>query len=141
MAERLEVTAVWRGGLATDVDARTHSVRVDEPKTVPGGDDSGMMPTEVFLSSLASCFCMAVVWAARKREIETPGLVVVVSAERAGKELRYGRFTVDTQAEVDDDTLAYLVMRARPLCWVSNTLAAGVEVEYGHTSLNGRFRK
>jgi putative redox protein len=140
MAARLEVTAVWRGGLATDVSARGHQVRVDEPESA-GGGDTGPMPTEMFLVSLASCFCLAVAWAARKHEREVPGLRVIVRAERAGTELRYERFEVDAQAEVDDETLAWLVQRARPLCWVSNTLAAGVEVEYRHTQLDGRFRK
>jgi putative redox protein len=140
MAERLEVTAVWRGGLATDVTARGHEVRVDEPESA-GGGDTGMMPTEMFLVSLASCFCLAVAWVARKHGVEVPGLQVVVRARRPGAELRYEGFEVDAQAAVDDATLAWLVQRARPLCWVSNTLAAGVEVEYGHTQLDGRFRK
>jgi uncharacterized OsmC-like protein len=140
MAERLEVRASFRGGWATDVEARGHELRVDEPASAHG-EDSGMMPTEVFLASLASCFCMAVAFAARKRDLEVPGLEVVVAAERAGEELRYGRIVVDTRSELDDATLARLVERARPFCWVSNTLAEGAEVEYSHTSLNARFRK
>jgi putative redox protein len=140
MADRLEVTAVWRGGLATDVSAGEHTVRVDEPESA-GGADTGPMPTEMFLISLASCFCIAVAWVARKHRREVPGLRVVVRARRPGTELRYEGFEVDTQAELDDETLAWLVAKARPLCWVSNTLAAGVAVEYGHTQLNGRFRK
>ena len=140
MAERIEVTATWRGGWATDVVARGHEVRVDEPASA-GGEDTGLMPTELFIASLASCFCMAVAFAARKRELEVPGLSVVVTAARAGRELRYDQIAVETRAEVDDATLALLVDRARPLCWVSNTLAAGVAVRYGHTSLDARFGK
>jgi uncharacterized OsmC-like protein len=140
MADRLEVTAVWRGGWATDVTARGHEVRVDEPASA-GGDDSGLMPTELFCASLASCFCLAVAFAARKHGLETAGLSVVVTAERAGDELRYGHISVQTRAALDDETLAGLVRRARPLCWVSNTLAAGVTVEYGRTSLDARFQK
>lgn len=139
MAEELEVTAVWRGGWATDVLARDHEVRVDEP--VAGGTDTGMMPTELFCAALASCFCLAVAFAARKRAIDVPGLSVVVRARRAGGELRYASLTVDTRAELDDETLEALVRRARPFCWVSNTLAEGVAVEYGRTSLDARFRK
>ena len=55
----LEVVATFRGGFATDVTAREHKDRVDEPATA-GGTDSGMMPTEVFCAALASCFCLAV---------------------------------------------------------------------------------
>jgi putative redox protein len=133
----LEVTATWRSGWATDVNARGHTVRVDEPD----GEDSGMMPTELFCAALASCFCLAVAFAARKRDMQLAGLAVTVRAQRAGTELRYERFAVETRAEVDDATLAKLVERARPLCWVSNTLAAGVEVEYLYTRLDARFRK
>jgi uncharacterized OsmC-like protein len=99
------------------------------------------MPTELFASALASCFCIAVAFAAGKRGIETPGLRVTVRADRAGKELRYERLVVETVAEVDDETLATLVDRAKPFCWVSNTLDAGLAVEYGHTSLNARGGK
>jgi putative redox protein len=146
MAERLEVRATFRGGWATDVEARGHEVRIDEPASA-NGDDSGMMPTEVFLASLAACFCMAVAFAGRKRDLAVPGLQVVVTAQRAGNELRYGRIVRDacvvanTRAAPHPATLARLVERARPFCWVSNTLAEGADVEYSHTSLNAHFRK
>jgi uncharacterized OsmC-like protein len=140
MPDRLEVTAVWRGDWATDVTARGHELRVDEPASA-GGGDTGPMPTELFCAALASCFCLAVAFAASRRGVEVPDLSVVVSAERAGSELRYGRITVDTTAALDDAVLAGLVQRARTLCWVSNTLAEGVAVEYGHTSLQARFGK
>jgi uncharacterized OsmC-like protein len=135
MSESIEATAVWRGGWATDVTARGHPVRIDEPRDA-GGQDSGMMPTELFCAALASCFCMAVAYAARKREVEAPGLRVVVRADRAGKELRYERLVVETSAELDDETLGPLVERARSFCWISNTLATGVSLEYGHVGLH-----
>lgn len=133
MAEQLEVTATWLGGMATDVRAREHVVRVDEPAPA-GGADTGMMPTELFCAALASCFCLAVAWAASKRGIELPDMEVVVRCERAGRDLRYHRFAVEVRADADDATLALLVARARPLCWVSNTLSAGLQVEYRHST-------
>jgi uncharacterized OsmC-like protein len=137
----LEVVATWRGGFATDVVARQHAVRVDEPLTA-GGTDTGMMPTELFCAALASCFCLAVGFAARKRELDVPGLRVTVTAERVDGELRYEHFVVNTQAELEPDLLARLVERARPLCWISNSLASGVSVEYVHaTTVNEHFRK
>ena len=137
----LEVVATWRGALATDVQARGHAIRVDEPATA-GGGDSGMMPTELFCAALASCFCLAVGFAAGKRDQEVPGLKVTVTAERVDGELRYEQFVVTTEAELEPEPLARLVKRARPLCWVSNSLASGVSVEYLHaTTVNARFRK
>jgi uncharacterized OsmC-like protein len=100
-----------------------------------------MMPTELFCASIASCFCLATAYAAKKRDIELRGLSVTARAVRAGTELRYERVDVEVCAEADDATLARLVERAKPLCWVSNTLAAGVALEYRHTSIDGHFRK
>jgi len=137
----LEVVATFLGGFATDVTARQHTVRVDEPER-SGGTDTGMMPTELFCAALASCFCLAVGFAARKRDREVPGLKVTVTAERVEGELRYEHFVVTTEAQLGDEELARLVERARPLCWVSNALAAGVAVEYRHTTtVNDHFRK
>ena len=137
----LEVVATFRGGFVTDVTAREHTVRIDEPATA-GGTDTGMMPTELFCAALASCFCLAVGFAAGKRDQEVPDLKVTVTAERVGTELRYEHFVVTTQAALEPELLARLVERARPLCWVSNTLASGVSVEYLHTTtVNDRFRK
>jgi putative redox protein len=130
MAEGLEVTARWRGGYRADVEARGHEVAVDEP-VHSGGEDQGFMPTELFCGALASCFCLAIGHVARKRSIDVPGLLVRVRSERAGRELRYARLVVACAADVEDAVLDMLIERARPFCWVSNTLAAGVEVEYG----------
>ena len=137
----LEVVATFLGGFATDVTARQHTVRVDEPER-SGGTDTGMMPTELFCAALASCFCLAVGFAAGKRDQEVPGLKVTVTAERPGTQLRYEHLVVTTQADLEPEHLARLVERARPLCWVSNSLASGVSVEYLHaTTVNARFRK
>jgi uncharacterized OsmC-like protein len=130
MAEGLEVTARALGGFRADVEARGHVVQVDEPEDHGGGDE-GFMPTELFCAALASCFCLAIGHVARKRSIEVPGLVVRVRSERAGRELRYAKLVVACGADVEDDVLDALIERARPFCWVSNTLAAGIEVEYG----------
>ena len=140
MAERLEVSATWRGGYESCVRARTHEIAVDEPDSA-GGGDRGMMPTEVFCASLASCFCLALAHVAAKRGRELPGLRVVVRAERAGRELRYHRFDVEALAEVPDDQLAPLLEPARRVCWVSNTIAHEVELSYHSTSVEERPRR
>jgi putative redox protein len=137
----LEVVAIWRGGFATDVQARGHTIRVDEPAT-SGGTDTGMMPTELLCAALASCFCLAVGFAAGKRDQEVPELKVTVSGERVDGELRYEHLVVTTEAALEPKVLARLVERARPLCWISNSLASGVSVEYLHTTtVNDHFRK
>jgi putative redox protein len=129
MADELLATATWHGAYASTVAVRQHEIAIDEPESA-GGGDSGMMPTEALIAALASCFCLAVAHVARRDGVALERLEVDVRAERAGRELRYGRMVVTARAPVDDDALAQLVTRARRVCWVSNTLADPPDVEY-----------
>jgi uncharacterized OsmC-like protein len=128
----MRVTATYHGGYSATVQARGHSVEVDEPPEV-GGEDGGFMPTELLFAGLASCFALALGHAARKRAMELPGLRVDVQAERAGRELRYDRVTVSASADVPAEVLAALVERARPFCWISNTFASPPDISYRAT--------
>lgn len=125
------------GGYEARVRARGHELTIDEPSAT----DHGMMPTEAFCAALASCFCLALAHVAGKRERRLPGLEVVVRAARAGRELRYERFEIHARAEVADDELARLMEPARRVCWVSNTLVHGVELDYRYTSVDSRTRR
>jgi uncharacterized OsmC-like protein len=132
----LEVSATWLGGYKSAVQARSHELTIDEPGSAGGGDD-GMMPTEAFCAALASCFCLALAHVAGKRSLELPGLRVVVRAHRPGTELRYERFEIEALAGLPATELARLIEPARRVCWVSNTLVHGVELEYSYTSVDG----
>lgn len=140
MAEGVGARAVHLGGWATDVTMRDHTVRVDEPAS-DGGGDTGPMPTELLAGSLASCFCLAMAWVARKRDIDLPGLAVSVRAERAGREPRYGRLVVETSCALPLAQWEHLVPRAARVCWVSNTMTGAVDVEYRAIEVDGRFLK
>ncbi|MEA2217991.1 MAG: hypothetical protein QOJ35_617 [Solirubrobacteraceae bacterium] len=129
MGEALHVEATWTGELSALASARGHELRVDEPVDA-GGGDLGMMPTELMVAALSSCFCLAVAHVASKRDIELPGLRVTVDAERIGSELRYGRLRIEVAAASGAHDLAALVQRARRFCWVSNMLASDLEVTY-----------
>jgi putative redox protein len=80
---------------------------------------------------------LALAHVAAKRSMELPGLNVIVRAERAGRELRYGRLVVRARADVPDEQLAALIEPARRVCWVSNTLAGDLALEYGYLPANG----
>jgi uncharacterized OsmC-like protein len=129
MAASLHVEARQTGPLSAVVSARDHELIADEPVDA-GGQDAGMMPTELIFASLSSCFCLAVAHVAAKRDIELQDLRVSVDAERLGRELRYGRIRVEIEAVAGDHDLAALVERAKPFCWVSNMLAPDIEVSY-----------
>jgi putative redox protein len=127
--DALEVSATWEGGCAAAVRARGHRVVIDEPVEA-GGEDRGPMPTEALCIAFASCFCLAVAHVARRDGFTLGELRVDARAERAGRELRYGRIVLTTVADLAAADLATLVDRARRVCWVSNTLANPPALEY-----------
>ena len=129
MGESLHVEARRSGPLSAVITAREHELIADEPLGA-GGQDRGMMPTELIFAALSSCFCLAVAHVAAKRDIELEDLRVSVDAERIGRELRYRRVRVEIEAVAGDYDLAALVDRAKPFCWVSNMLAPDIEVSY-----------
>jgi uncharacterized OsmC-like protein len=129
MSDPLHVQATHTGTLSATAVARGHELVADEPASA-GGQDAGMMPTEVLFAALSSCFCLAVAHVAAKRNIELPGLRVTVDAERLGRELRYGRIRVEVAPGAGEHDLAALVERAKPFCWVSNMLNPDLEVTY-----------
>lgn len=122
-------TAEWRGGMATDVSGRGHSLRVDEPAEF-GGADSGPMPTEVLVAALASCFCLAVAWAAGKRRIPLDDLRVSVRPHRTVGEPRHGRYDVWVESSTPPGDLAPAVELAKRYCWVTNTMTSPPEIRY-----------
>ena len=50
------------------------------------------MPTELVVAALASCFCVAIAWAARKKRIEVGDLEVQVQPHRQVGEPRHGSY-------------------------------------------------
>jgi uncharacterized OsmC-like protein len=124
----MKVLATYNGGYSATVEARGHSVEVDEPE--PMGDDGGFMPTELLFAGLASCFALALGHVAHKRGLELPGLSVEITAQRPGRELRYDHVVVTATADVPKEQLAELVRKAERFCWVSNTFASPPKIEY-----------
>jgi uncharacterized OsmC-like protein len=122
-------TAEWKGGLVADVSGRGHAIRADEPPEF-GGTDTGPMPTELLAAALASCFCLALAWAARKRRVALQELEVAVRPRRARGEPRHGTYDVRVHANVPRETLEPLVRLAERYCWVTNTLKTPPEIRY-----------
>lgn len=121
------VEARWLGGYRCEVTARQFVIAVDEPAAA-GGDDTGLQPTELFLGSLASCFALAVSHVAAKRHIELAAVEVRAVGRYAGPKFDAVRVEVRVDA-ADDVDVDRLLVRARAVCYVSNTLALGPELE------------
>jgi organic hydroperoxide reductase OsmC/OhrA len=137
MSTPIQATATARGGFAADVVMRQHRIRIDEPPW-DGGCDTGPMPTELLCGALAGCFLVALCFVAGKRNRELPGLEVRATAERAGREPRYGRFVVEARCAAPCAEWEDLMARAAQVCWVSKTMAGSVDIVYRATEFNAR---
>jgi uncharacterized OsmC-like protein len=96
-----------------------------------GGTDTAPMPSEYLFASVASCFAMAVAWAARKRRIELPDLEVVVSGVHDYPERRYELIevvAVSTLAVSAPEEFERLVHLAEDVCWVTRSIVPGIRL-------------
>lgn len=113
------VAARWDGGLRAVVRAGDFDLVVDEPPTA-GGSGTGPQPTDLFLASVASCFLLAIVYAAGKAGIELPGLEVQATGTYAG--LSFVRVDLAVSSAIPAKLLEPLVPVAERVCYVTNTL-------------------
>jgi putative redox protein len=123
----MEITAYWQGGYRCRIPVRAFEMVADEPPSA-GGTDAGPAPTEIFLASLASCFAMAVTYAARKRGVELADLAVRTRGHYLG--LGFDQIRVEVISTHPREEMEELVNRAKPYCYVSNTLRNEVRLEY-----------
>lgn len=119
-------TATWNGEWRATVESGDFTYEVDEPPE-DGGGGTGPMPTDYFLGSLASCYALALSWAARKRDIELTDLSVRATG-RYGT-LRFDGLTLHVSCNLTDAELAPLLPMASRVCYVSNTLANPPAIE------------
>lgn len=120
------VVARWEGGFRATVEAGPFRFVVDEPEEA-GGSGTGPMPTDYLLGALASCYALAVAWAGRKRGIELPDLEVTARGTYDGPRFEAITLTVASSAPVEQ--LQPLLEPASRVCYVSNTLRRGPQVE------------
>ena len=120
------VVARFEGGWRCRVEAGGFDLVVDEPPG-SGGTGTGPMPTEYLLAALASCYTLALNWAAGKRGISLPGLVVTATGTYDGP--RFARLQLSVASSVPPDVVERLTGPALRVCYVSNTIAASPPVE------------
>lgn len=120
-----EVSARWDGGMSTTVTFGDVELAVGEDVVLANGLP-GPYPTHVLLGAVASCFTLAMVWVAAKRELTLPGLRVDVGAESDGP--RLSGISIEVHADADPDLVEMLLPRAERVCWVTNTLRQAPEI-------------
>jgi uncharacterized OsmC-like protein len=113
------VDAHWSGGMRAVVEAGDHQIIVDEPESA-GGTDTGPQPTDLLLASIASCFALALAYAARKRGIELSDLRV--RAVGTYEDLRFSRIEILIRSAGPAQVLDELIPDAERMCYVTNTL-------------------
>src|SRR5690349_25055181 len=120
------VTARWEGGWRCQVEAGGFGLVADEPESA-GGTGTGPMPTEFLLAAMASCYALALNWAAGKRGISLPGLVVTATGTYDGPTFRRLQLTVSCDAPAAP--LERLLEPALRVCYASNTIALSPPIE------------
>ncbi|MEO6826348.1 MAG: OsmC family protein [Microbacteriaceae bacterium] len=105
--------------MAAVVTAGSFEIAVDEPKSA-GGADTGPQPTDIFLASIASCFTLAMAYAARKSRIDLPGLSVETIGTYRGQ--AFSQIDVLVHSDAPADVVAKLIPVAERVCYVTNTL-------------------
>jgi putative redox protein len=105
--------------MAAVVTAGSFEIAVDEPESA-GGTDTGPQPTDIFLASVASCFTLAMAYAARKGQVELPGLSVETIGTYQGQ--AFSEIEVVVHSEAPVDVIEKLIPVAERVCYVTNTL-------------------
>jgi len=125
----MEVQAVWKKKYQVEVKARQFQVPIDEAPEFHG-EDTGMMPTELFLCSLASCFCLALVFVAKKKRIEVNDMCVNVKGKKDLKNFLFSSLIVEVESSLSPQTLEGVISLAKKYCFVSNTVSKSCPIEY-----------
>ena len=125
----MEVQAVWKKNYQVEVKARQFRVPIDEAPEFHG-EDTGMMPTELFLCSLASCFCLALVFVAKKKRIEVKDMCVNVKGKKDLKNFLFSSLIVEVESSLSPQTLEGVISLAKKYCFVSNTVSKSCPIEY-----------
>lgn len=125
----LEVKAVWKKKYQVDVMARQFQVANDEPHKF-SGDDTGMMPTELFLASIASCFCLALVYAAKNKKINLDDMSVEVLGETDINTFTFTNIIVKIISSLPQKNLEEIITLAKKYCFVSNAVIKSCPIEY-----------
>jgi putative redox protein len=125
-AKTNSVVARHDGGWRCRVQAGAFELVVDEPPS-SGGTGTGPMPTEYLLAAMASCYTLALTWAAQKRGITLPGLAVTATGTYDGP--KFSRLQLTVTCDAPPKRVEPLLQPALRVCYVSNTIALSPPVE------------
>lgn len=125
----MEVQAIWKRNYQVEVKARQFNVPIDEAPEF-NGEDTGMMPTELFLSSLASCYCLSLVYVAKKKQLKLKDMRVNVIGKKDKKHFMFSRLIVEVESSLPSRDIEEIIDPAIKYCYVSNTVSKSCPIEY-----------
>ena len=133
MAKTVKTHAAWQGGMRVDVQARDHTVIIDQPQGM-GGKDEGANPMEILLFALGGCLgTIAAIIAKQERidlktfEVEIEGdfdsnyLLGKTTEGRAGFTAIRVVVNMEVEGMSDEEKLAFLE-RVDKRCPISDNL-------------------
>ncbi|MBH09774.1 MAG: hypothetical protein CMG74_05340 [Candidatus Marinimicrobia bacterium] len=128
MSNIRSVRVQWMGQYRTSINIRgVHQLDGDETPEY-GGSDSGPMPTEFFLASVASCLCLAVTHIGKKKKISLNNIEVNASGEKDPTSFQFKEIRLEILSDLPENELQPLVLQAKKYCFVSNTIIKGCPV-------------
>lgn len=124
----MEVSIRYRGNVRFEAVARGHRVISDQPVS-NGGEDGGMTPPELLVSSLGTCAGYYAAQYLKARSLSAYGLEIRVTADKALHPARLAQFRVEVTvpglAPAHEDG----ILRAVKSCLIHHTLLNAPTIE------------
>jgi putative redox protein len=123
----ISLTASLKEGYLVENESRVHIWKSDEPESI-GGADEGPTPSELLLSSLASCKLITMRMYANRKEWDFQGATIFLSiGERAEKTII--EKSIAFQGDLDEDQIERLKVISGK-CPVAKMLRDSVEFKF-----------
>jgi uncharacterized OsmC-like protein len=125
------ITTHHKGDMLFETKLGKHSLQVDVPASM-GGSDRGPTPPEVFVASLGACVAALVANYCNKAKLDTEGLTVDVSYEKASDPTRLVGLKVNIDVpNADISGRENAIKRVADRCPVHQTICSleGVDIE------------
>ncbi|MFC1646455.1 OsmC family protein [Candidatus Omnitrophota bacterium] len=120
----MKVQIKYQEGSRFIAQAREHQLTIDQPKE-KGGSDSGMNPSEVFLSSLGSCIAFYARKYCKDTNVDPSGLVVDVESELSqDRPFRFKDVNVKIHLGQDLDNRRESLIKFVSNCPIHNTITS-----------------
>ena len=124
----MDITLRYQGGKRFEAVARGHRVVSDQPLDNKG-NDTGMTPPELFLSSLAACAAYYAAEYLNARKLPSGELEIRVTATKGEKPARLGTIRIEVIAPGLDSRQREGILRAVDACLLANTLRVPPKIE------------